>query len=69
VGYDKNGETEKLPHIRSGILSPTDSFANRSFSADLLSKINMLYAKDYKTSNDLNIIFKGFRELGRGSSS
>lgn len=65
VGYDDKGGNEKLPKIRKGVLNPSDAFRNRTFTDDLIFKMNMLYAKDYKAANDLNIIFKGFRELGR----
>ena len=65
VGYSKNISNEKLPAIREGVLNPSDAFINRSFSPDLVSKMNIQYARDYKTSQDINIIFKGLRELGR----
>ncbi|MFC2110837.1 glycosyltransferase [Bacteroidota bacterium] len=66
VSYNPNdNKTEKLPIIRRGILSPTDAFKNREFNCETTSKINILYARDYKLSNDLNILLKGIRELGR----
>ena len=65
IGYDLQGDDDNLPQIRKGVLHPSDAFRNRTFSADLISKMNILYAKDYKTSNDLNIILKSFRHLGR----
>lgn len=66
VSYNPNdNKTEKLPIIKKGVLSPTDAFKNREFNSDTISKLNILYARDYKLSNDLNILFKGIRELGR----
>ncbi len=65
VGYNSKGHNEKLPHLRNGVLNPADSFKNKLFSDDILNKVNTIYAEDYKVANDINIIFKGFRELGR----
>ncbi len=55
----------KLPPIKKGILSPVDAFKNKPLEINDVMKLNMLYAKDYKIYNDLNIIFKGLRHLGR----
>ena len=67
VGYrfTENSENHKLPEIRKGILNPTDIFKDKAISHDTIDRLNLLYARDYKVLNDLNIIFKGFRELGR----
>ena len=31
----------------------------------IVENVNLLYAKDYKVFNDLNILLKGFKNLGR----
>jgi len=67
VGYiflDDN-KTGKLPIIKKDILSPADAFKNRNLNPETKRKLNLLYARDYKLNNDINIILKGFRELGR----
>lgn len=56
---------ETLPTIRNGILDPTDVFTGKSISSDTASRLNMLYARDYRIGTDLNIIWRGFRNLGR----
>ena len=66
VGYSKNIKSDNmLPTIRPGILSPVDGL--KRISTDQLTKnrLNSLYAKDYKASIDLQIIRKGWRNLGR----
>jgi len=67
VGYTISSEQEfqRLPEIKVGILTPLDAFINKSVSNEVTSRLNILYARDYKLTNDLNIILKGFRELGR----
>ncbi len=64
--YYKDGiEIQKLPKIRKGVLNPTDAFKHRKITNDTIIRLNMLYARDYKISNDINIIFKGLDNLGR----
>jgi O-antigen biosynthesis protein len=65
VGYGESEESSKLPHIRKGILHPSDAFNKKTLDNEMITRLNMIYARDYKISNDLNIILKGFRLLGR----
>ncbi|MCD4745984.1 MAG: glycosyltransferase family 2 protein [Bacteroidales bacterium] len=62
--YINDDEIQKLPKIKKGILNPTNAFKNRTISNETINKLNLLYARDYKITNDLNIIFKGFKFLG-----
>lgn len=66
VGYYNITKTESnLPKIRKSVLNTADAFKNKNISDRLADKINILYARDYKMINDLNIIIKGFKYLGR----
>ena len=67
VGYDREhtSNLQVLPKIRKGILTPSDVIKDKNISADTFERLNLLYARDYKIINDLNIIWKGFRNLGR----
>jgi O-antigen biosynthesis protein len=69
VGYirDEHFETEKLPFIRKGILTPLDSFGKNNISEDIKRQLNFIYARDYSLNFDVNTILKGFRNLGRKS--
>ena len=69
VGYirDENYDKERLPHIRKGILNPLDAFGKDNISEEIKQRLNYIYARDYSTNSDLNIIVKGFRNLGRKS--
>lgn len=67
VGYSdvtQNGNLH-LPGIRKGVLSPTDSLEKISLDQETIERLNLLYARDFKISTDLNILFKGFTCLGR----
>lgn len=65
VGYAEStdAETVSLPKLRKGILTPYVSMHKDEISSDL-GKINMAYARDYKISNDIQILWKRFRSLG-----
>jgi O-antigen biosynthesis protein len=67
VGYcpTTSVSVHKLPVIRKGILNPVDVFRNKNLDDETITKLNLLYARDYKIMNDLNIIFKAYRDLGR----
>lgn len=67
VGYSELSDSEKqrLPAIRKGVLNPFDAFRKEPVPGEAVSRLNLMYARDYQFSNDFNIILKGFRELGR----
>jgi GT2 family glycosyltransferase len=66
VGY-YNGATadiQSLPKLRKGILHPAVALQGSASDREILERLNISYAKDYKPVNDLQILFKGFRHLG-----
>ena len=65
VGFYKNEESLKLPFIRNGVLSPIDAFRKKELNSDMINRLNLVYARDYRIMNDINIIFKGLPFLGR----
>ena len=63
VGY--SGEQfSSLPKIKKGVLNSSDVLSKVP-SADALNRLNLLYARNYTSANDLEIILKAFRNLGR----
>ena len=54
-----------LPSIRPGILSPLDALSIDGLDEPTVQRLNFLYAKDYHVSKDLDVIWKGLRQLGR----
>lgn len=67
VGYAKstagNGNYV-LPKIKEGVLSPADALKETVNDATR-ARLNLLYAKEYSAYEDLRIVLKGLRELGR----
>jgi GT2 family glycosyltransferase len=55
----------RLPAIRTGILNPSDLFPGREIPEQDKDRMNMLYAKNYRLSTDLEIFLRAFRTLGR----
>jgi O-antigen biosynthesis protein len=66
VGYSSRGLSDiHLPEVRKGVLNPEDAFNGKEIPEEANTRLNLIYARDYKLKNDANIILKGFRELGR----
>lgn len=69
VGYSTGKGSETLPNLKKGILNPLDPFSKLGFDEMTEIQTNILYAKDYRLSNDLSIIFHSFRSIGRKISA
>ena len=54
----------QLPNLKKGVLNPGHAFAKENLNDDTLSRLNLLYSRDYKITTDLEIIWKGFSFLG-----
>lgn len=66
IGYYPVDHSEhKLPSIRKGIIYPTDNLKNQNIDNQVINRLNMLYARDYRISNEFRLLYKGFRYLGR----
>ncbi len=67
VGYcnEDGTEMDKLPLLRNSVLTIIDVFSGERLEKKSLHKLNLLYASNYSIKNDLNVICKSFRWLGR----
>jgi len=67
VGYAHNNSPEEknLPPLKTGVLSPLDALKQTHLKNQMLSRLNLLYAKDYTVYKDLQIIAKAYRQLGK----
>ncbi len=66
VGYHPSEELLwKLPKIKQGVLYPTHAFDLNIKDTPTIERLNFFYAKDYTPNEDLSIIWKGFKHLGR----
>ena len=65
-GYNPIQQNDhKLPDIRKGIIYPTDGLDKQNPDPLAISRLNMLYARDYRIGNEFRLLYKGFRHLGR----
>jgi GT2 family glycosyltransferase len=66
VGY-ANGEDNQriLPKIKTGVLSPKDGVGEPKIDIETARRLDFFYAKDYAVRDDVEILFKAFRALGR----
>ncbi len=60
-------QDELLPDIRPGIVSPLPSDKQDIATDDMIRRLNLLYAKDYRIINDINILIREFKYLGKNS--
>ncbi len=70
VGYyagDENASRgwRELPSIPPGILHPLIASPKEERIPEMTHKMNLVYAKDYRLWNDISVILKGVRELGK----
>ena len=73
VGYaGSEAQQFQLPKIKPGIITPLDELFSNNDSGETerlndsaVSRINLLYAKDYAASVDAGLFFKCFRMLGK----
>ncbi|MBN1769078.1 MAG: glycosyltransferase [Prolixibacteraceae bacterium] len=54
-----------LPIIQKGILTCTETLDIDKPETDVIERLNVLYARDYKVIKDIEIVFKSFTKLGR----
>ena len=66
VAYSgKDSDQLGLPRLKAGVLGPLDRLRRIKNPEQTASRLNTIYARDYSLRNDLNILFYGFRNLGR----
>ena len=70
VGYNAKQQLDEpilkpLPIIKKGVLSPIDLLKIKTNNSNI-NKLNLLYSKDYTVWQDVKIVLKAFKKLGRG---
>lgn len=66
VGYAQtkvNKGQKRLPKIKKGVLNPTDLLPEYSYNEATRYRLNWLYAKDYHTSLDWRIFWRGVKKI------
>jgi hypothetical protein len=60
-----NLSSEKKHSYKKGVLNPLDALKKIDLDESTISRLNVLYAKEYSVYTDLRIIFRGLKNLGR----
>lgn len=63
VGYS-SGRNNQLPPIKPGVLTPASIFSGM-VAQKKRDELDMIYAKDYRVMNDLEILFKAWKKIGQ----
>lgn len=64
IGYIPVDENqENLPTLKPGVLTPADLFADEVADTSKAGRLNVLYARDYHVSTDVEIVFKSWKKL------
>lgn len=65
IGYaNRFSEPEDLPGLKPGVFIPANSHNTEITSAGTEKKLNILYAKDYKLSRDMLLVFRNITFIG-----
>ena len=65
VGYfGKIKSDSNLPFIPENVLSPAEGLPKQMLNHHTIARLNFFYARDYDWTRDLELIWKGFRNLG-----
>ena len=51
--------------LRPGVLHPADAYPNSDFSEEMTRRLEEIYVRNYQVRNDLTIMVKGWRQMGR----
>ncbi|MBK7183034.1 MAG: hypothetical protein IPH89_08890 [Bacteroidetes bacterium] len=54
-----------MPKLKPSVLSPADALKNTVITEDTRNRLHLVYSKDYKVENDLTIVWKAFKMLGK----
>jgi O-antigen biosynthesis protein len=65
VGYHFHHDISStyLPQIKIGVLTPSDEFEREPKNKEAIQKLNLIYARDYSWTKDVQLILKNWRKL------
>jgi hypothetical protein len=55
----------RLPKIKKGLFSTTIGIRKNIINDDLIRKVDIIYAKDYRVMTDLKLVLSALRRFGR----
>jgi GT2 family glycosyltransferase len=65
VGFaPQASKSARLPKIRPGVLHPAMGLSSSGLNDETGERLNIIYARDYRISNDLRLVLRHFNKLG-----
>lgn len=64
IGYNAQADASGLPKLAPAVVSISSADARTVQHSENAAKLNVLYAKDYKLSNDAKLLSRAWRKLG-----
>ncbi len=65
AGYIPLAKPLVLPKLKPGVLTPADAISIEKLDEATQQRLNFFYAKDYKISRDITIVYEAYRALGK----
>ena len=69
VSYATADPDTQLPALRSGVFGPQHALRLSIDDPATLARLDLLYAKDYRATQDLDILRRNWRQMGRSTDS
>jgi hypothetical protein len=63
IGYTQPANNN-LPFIKPAVISSSSGISSAQLNADVLSKVDLLYARHYSVGHDLRLMLQNYRKLG-----
>lgn len=63
VGYSTSKTPFGLPKIKEGVLKTTDKLQSPAIGNDVAEKLDIVYARNYRTLTDMQTLFRGLTKL------
>ncbi len=66
IGYcelEDSDANNRLPKIKKGIFDPSDNMSRVGLSEEEKEQLNLMYARDYSLSKDINFFFRALKRL------
>lgn len=65
VGFSTGTNLKQFPSAKAGVLHPTDSIQGLQLTETDLAEAELNYARRYSVNNDVSLVLKNYRNLGK----
>lgn len=64
VGYATSKAAQELPSVSSGVINPATGIPEGQRTDEMMQRLNVIYARDYRFIKDLSMMYRFFAYLG-----